>query len=154
MVLKWFSGTLCVDEIHLGKNTLLLATDPKEEAYQAFPELKEALEMLAPDKFTKIIAFVRSPATKRVRTNNHVERANRKLRFWEKVRYKWRRRRTIVQFMVIALDHWWKRLRGIHAQGSANATRKSRKKRIRKSSKKTRQPKSHENAAKPYKKAA
>ena len=27
-VLKRFSGTLCVDELHLGKYTLLLATDP------------------------------------------------------------------------------------------------------------------------------
>jgi hypothetical protein len=44
-----------------------------------------------------------------VRTNNHVERANRRLRYFEKVRYKWRRRRTIVQFVVLALDRWWQR---------------------------------------------
>jgi hypothetical protein len=32
---------------------------------------------------------LRGPATRRVvvRTNNHVERCNRQLRFWEKVRY-------------------------------------------------------------------
>jgi hypothetical protein len=47
---------------------------------------------------------------RRVRTNNHVERCNRKLRYWEKVRYKWRRRRTLVRFLVLALDHWWKKV--------------------------------------------
>ena len=31
-----------------------------------------------------------------MRTNNHVERVNRKLRYEEKARYKWRKRRTIV----------------------------------------------------------
>jgi transposase-like protein len=77
--------------------------------YLAVPELKEALAMLAEEKFRKMIAFVRSPAAKRVRTNNHVERCNRQLRYWEKVRYKWRRRRTLVRFLVLALDHWWKK---------------------------------------------
>src|SRR5436309_330366 len=28
LVLRQFSGTLCVDELHLGRHTLLLATDP------------------------------------------------------------------------------------------------------------------------------
>jgi transposase-like protein len=75
--------------------------------YQAIPELKSALDMLAKEKFRKMIAFLRSPLARRVRTNNHVERCNRKLRYWEKVRYKWRRRRTLVRFVVLALDHWW-----------------------------------------------
>ena len=39
-----------------------------------------------------------------------MERCNRKLRYWEKVRYKWRRRRTLVRFLVLALDHWWKKV--------------------------------------------
>lgn len=78
--------------------------------YQAIPELKEALAMLAEEKFRKMIAFVRSPAAQRVRTNNHVERCNRKLRYWEKVRYKWRRRQTLVRFLVLAFDHWWKKV--------------------------------------------
>ncbi len=76
--------------------------------YQAIPELKEALALLEKEKFHKMIAFLRSPLARRVRTNNHVERCNRKLRYWEKVRYKWRRRRTLVRFLVLALDHWWK----------------------------------------------
>ncbi len=49
----------------------------------------------------KIIAFLKSLACHRVRTNNHVERVNRKLRYQEKARYKWRKRRTIVRFMVL-----------------------------------------------------
>ncbi len=36
MVLERFSGTLCVDEIHLGKYTLLLATDPLSDMPVAF----------------------------------------------------------------------------------------------------------------------
>lgn len=76
--------------------------------YLAIPELQEALALLDKDKFPKMIAFLRSPVAQRVRTNNHVERCNRKLRHLEKVRYKWRRRRTLVRFLVLQLDHWWK----------------------------------------------
>jgi hypothetical protein len=39
-----------------------------------------------------------------VRTNNHVERANRKLRFDEKVRYKFRARRSLDRFLRLRLD--------------------------------------------------
>lgn len=79
----------------------------RNEKFLAVPELKAALALLDQKKFAKMIAFLRSPAAKRVRTNNHVERCNRKLRYWEKVRYKWRRRRTLVRFLVLAMDHWW-----------------------------------------------
>jgi hypothetical protein len=78
--------------------------------YLAVPELKKVIETtLSQAKFHKMIAFLRNPASKQVRTNNHVERCNRKLRYWEKVRYKWRRRRTLVRFLVLALDAWWQR---------------------------------------------
>jgi hypothetical protein len=78
--------------------------------FQAIPELAKALESLESEKFTKMIAFLRGPARRRrlTRTNNHVERCNRKLRYCEKVRYKWRRRRTLVRYLVLALDRWWK----------------------------------------------
>ena len=36
MVLEHFSGTLCVDELHLGRFTLLLATDPLSDLPVAF----------------------------------------------------------------------------------------------------------------------
>ena len=82
----------------------------QSKEFQAVPELVQVQELLEEGQFRKMIAFLRGPARRRkqVRTNNHVERCNRKLRFWEKVRYKWRRRCTLVRFMVLALDHWWK----------------------------------------------
>jgi transposase-like protein len=82
----------------------------QSEEFMAIPELEQALLSLEEAKFAKMIAFLRGPARRRrlVRTNNHVERCNRKLRYWEKVRYKWRRRRTLVRFIVLALDRWWK----------------------------------------------
>jgi transposase-like protein len=77
--------------------------------YLADPDLARALAMLTPEKFEKMTAYLDSPLGKRVRTNNHVERTNRRLRYLEKVRYKWRRRRTIVRFVILALDRWRKR---------------------------------------------
>jgi transposase-like protein len=80
----------------------------KTPEFLADPDLAEALAMLTPDKFDKMIAYLHSPAGQRVRTNNHVERVNRRLRYFEKVRYKWRRRRTIVRFIVLAIDRWYR----------------------------------------------
>jgi hypothetical protein len=80
-----------------------LAKDPQ---YLADPDLTKALALLSPEKFDRMVMFLQSPAGRRVRTNNHVERTNRRLRYFEKVRYKWRRRRTIVRFVVLALDRW------------------------------------------------
>jgi hypothetical protein len=79
----------------------------RHEQYQAVPELAEAMALLEEAKFTKAVAFVYSPAAEKVRTNNHVERANRRLRFCEKVRYKWRRRKWALRFVLLALDRWW-----------------------------------------------
>jgi transposase-like protein len=79
--------------------------------FKVIPELAKALESLQPAKFAKMIAFLRGPARRRrlVRTNNHVERCNRRLRYWEKVRYKWRRRRTLVRYLVLGLNRWWQK---------------------------------------------
>jgi hypothetical protein len=78
----------------------------KNQTYLADPDLAEAIAILDAEKFDKMIAYLYSPAGQRIRTNNHVERTNRRLRFYEKVRYKWRSRRTIVRFLVLALDRW------------------------------------------------
>jgi hypothetical protein len=75
-------------------------------AYRADPDLAKALQLLAPAKFEKMIAFLRSPVGQRVRTNNHVERTNRRVRLFEKTRYKWRRRRSLVRFVVLLLNRW------------------------------------------------
>jgi transposase-like protein len=76
--------------------------------YHEVPELAEAMGVLERGKFSKVVAFSRSEAGEKVRTNNHVERANRKLRFAEKVRYKWRRRRWVLRYVLLALDRWWR----------------------------------------------
>jgi transposase len=79
----------------------------RQERYRRVPELAEALKALEAGKFKKAVAFVYSAAAAKVRTNNHVERANRRLRFWEKLRYKWRRRKWVLRFVLLALDRWW-----------------------------------------------
>ena len=85
----------------------------RSESIQAIPELAKVIKMLSLEKFEKMMAFLHSPAGKQVRTNNHVERANRKLRYLEKVRYKWRRRRSIIRFLLLSLTRW----RGEHPKG-------------------------------------
>src|SRR4051794_29609479 len=96
-----------------GRHAALL----RSGASLAVPELAAAIGMLAAEKFAKMIAFLKSPACRRVRTNNHVERVNRKLRHQEKVRYKWRKRRMVVRFMVLLVDRWWGQERAIRNPG-------------------------------------
>jgi hypothetical protein len=81
----------------------------RDVTFRRVPELVKALEQLSEAKFPKIMAYLNNPVSRRVRTNNHVERANRMIRFLEKVRYKWRRRKTLVRFLVLRLDHIWSR---------------------------------------------
>jgi hypothetical protein len=100
----------------------------KTAEFLADGDLAQALAMLTPEKFEKMIAYLHSPAGQRVRTNNHVERVNRRLRYFEKVRYKWRRRRTIVRFIVLAIDRWY------HQHGQHRAKPKVLCKRRRKTS--------------------
>jgi hypothetical protein len=75
--------------------------------FQTVPELVKAMEQLDEEKFPKLMAYLNNPVSQRVRTNNHVERTNRMFRFFEKVRYKWRRRRTLVRFVVLKLNAIW-----------------------------------------------
>jgi hypothetical protein len=89
----------------LGKRRAALL---RNKRYQAVPELVQAMAVLDCGKFQKLVAFARSAAAAKVRTNNHVERANRRLRFFEKVRYKWRRRKWVLRFVLLALDGWWR----------------------------------------------
>jgi transposase-like protein len=80
----------------------------RDATFQAVPELAQALKHLDEEKFPKLMAYLARPVGRRVRTNNHVERTNRMFRLLEKVRYKWRRRRTLVRFVVLTLDRIWK----------------------------------------------
>jgi hypothetical protein len=74
------------------------------EAYQGVPELAEVLSWLDGEKFDKTQAFTAQPIEERQKTNNHVERMNRKLRFDEKARYKWRKRQSIVRFVLLKIS--------------------------------------------------
>lgn len=80
----------------------------RNEAYQEVPELREAMKALEAGKYNKAVAFVYSQAADKVRTNNHVERTNRSFRFAEKSRYKWRRRKWVVRFVLLMLDRCWR----------------------------------------------
>ena len=82
------------------RRTLLL----KKGEYQQVPELEQALGLLEKEQFDKMIVFLESPVGQPVRTNNHVERTNRKLRFDEKVRYKFRTWRSLDRFLRLRLD--------------------------------------------------
>ncbi|QEH38927.1 MULE transposase domain protein [Aquisphaera giovannonii] len=79
----------------------------RDAAFRAVPELAKALKQLDEEKFPKLMAYLARPVGRRVRTNNHVERTNRMFRLLEKVRYKWRRRRTLVRFVILTLDRIW-----------------------------------------------
>lgn len=83
------------------RRTLLL----KKASYQEVPELVKAMGLLEGEKFDKMVAFLECPAPvgRTVRTNNHVERANRKLRYDEKVRYKFRSERSLDRFLRLRL---------------------------------------------------
>jgi transposase-like protein len=76
--------------------------------FQAVPELVKAMKQFGGEKFAKLMAYLKNPLSHRVRTNNHVERTNRGFRFLEKVRYKWRRRKALVRFVVLTLERIWK----------------------------------------------
>ena len=82
------------------RRTLLL----KKASYQEVPELAKAMGLLEGEKFDKMVAFLECSCGARVRTNNHVERANRKLRYDEKVRYKFRSGRSLDRFLRLRLD--------------------------------------------------
>jgi len=94
----------------------------RNEKYKAVPELVKAMEMLEAGKYKKAVAFVYSEAAQKVRTNNHVERANRKFRFAEKSRYKWRRRQWVIRFVLLALDRWWRRAAKASARSAQAAS--------------------------------
>lgn len=72
--------------------------------YQGVPELAKGLEGLGKGKLEKTLSFLGLPLARRQKTNNHVERMNRKLRFDEKVRYKWRRRKSIVRWVLLRIS--------------------------------------------------
>lgn len=76
--------------------------------YLGAPSLAKALEVLSKANTEKLLVYLDEPFANRTktRTNNHVERCNRKLRYLEKVRYKWRRSRTIIRHVLLQFQNW------------------------------------------------
>jgi hypothetical protein len=76
--------------------------------YLAVPVLAKARDVLNKPNMQKLLVYLDEPLIHRTktRTNNHVERCNRKLRYLEKVRYKWRRSRTIIRHVLLQFKNW------------------------------------------------
>jgi hypothetical protein len=72
--------------------------------YQQVPELQEAMKALEGEKYEKTQAFLSGPPGKREKTNNHVERLNRKLRLLEKARYKWRSGKSLLRWVILKVS--------------------------------------------------
>jgi hypothetical protein len=98
------------------------AASLRDATFQAVPELTKAVKQLDDESFPKLMAYLVNLVCRRVRTNNHVKRTNRMFRLLEKVRYKWRRRQTLVRFVVVTLDNIWEKRTTPQAKG----TRQSR----------------------------
>ncbi len=98
----------------------------RDPSFRTVPELVKAMEQLDEEKLAKLMAYLKNPVGRRVRTDNHVERTNRMFRFFEKVRYKWRRRRTLVRFVVRTLDVIWREWTPAKARNTAPAKPVSR----------------------------
>jgi hypothetical protein len=83
----------------------------RHPSYLSNEHLRKAPEVLKKENMVKLLTYLdRPPSTRsKIRTNNHVERCNRVLRYLEKVRYKWRRRRTIVRHILLQFENWIKR---------------------------------------------
>ena len=81
------------------------------KSYLNNEHLRKALDVLTKQNMAKLLNYLDEPSSTRskVRTNNHVERCNRVLRYLEKVRYKWRRRKTIVRHILLQFANWMKR---------------------------------------------
>jgi hypothetical protein len=73
--------------------------------YQDEDELARARHQLRREKFATVIAVLDGTSRTKIRTNNQVERQNRVIRLRENVRYGWRKRRTLVRFLVLSLDN-------------------------------------------------
>ena len=80
----------------------------RSRKYLAIGPLAKALENLTKANMQKLLVYLDDPLSARTatRTNNHVERCNRALRYLEKVRYRWRRSRTIIRHVLLQFQNW------------------------------------------------
>lgn len=80
----------------------------RNRMYLQTPALARALKILSKETMMKLLVYLGEVPLIRakVRTNNHVERTNRQVRYLEKVRYKWRRPKTIVRHILLQFQVW------------------------------------------------
>ena len=80
----------------------------RNKSYLNNEHLRQALQILRRENMNRLLVDLDHPSATRskVRTNNHVERCNRRLRYLEKVRYKWRRRKTIIRHILLQFARW------------------------------------------------
>jgi hypothetical protein len=83
----------------------------RNSRYRRNKHLVKALEVPKKNNMIRLFNYLERPVSIRskIRTNNRVERCNRVLRYLEKVRYKWRCRRTIVRHILLQFENWMKR---------------------------------------------
>jgi len=83
----------------------------RNRSYLEIESLRKALDVLNKPNMEKLLQYLDRDTAMRskVRTNNHVERCNRVIRYLEKVRYKWRRRKTIIRHILLQFANWLKR---------------------------------------------
>jgi hypothetical protein len=77
---------------------------PKKRNHARVQKLeKKAHDVLTKHHLEKLLNYLDAPSLSRskVRTNHHEESCNRVLRYLQKVRYKWRRRKTIVRHIPL-----------------------------------------------------
>jgi hypothetical protein len=83
----------------------------RNSRYRRNKHLVKALEVLKKNNMIRLLNYFERPVLIRskIRTNNHVERCNGVPRYLEKVRYKWRRHRTIFLHILLQFENWMKR---------------------------------------------
>ena len=94
--------------------------------YCGIPELVKAIEQLHAEKFRNLMVYLKNPLRARVWTDNQAERTKRMIRLLEKVRYEWRRRMTLVRFMVRTLERVWKERTTSGSKASAGSKPRNR----------------------------
>jgi hypothetical protein len=119
-VMRHFRGTLCVDELHLGRLTLLLATDPLSDLPVAFPDRRQrsgshaavpqepqGLGLGSPVGGDRRLEALSRPAGRTLaRGGASVVRLPRP-RAHQQAGLGCRRRRTLVRFVVLKLAYVW-----------------------------------------------
>lgn len=80
----------------------------RKPAFRAVPELVKAMEQLGEERFPKLMEYLDSPAARGCEPTTTWSGPTGCSGSW-KVRYKWRRLRTLVRFVVLKLDEAWSR---------------------------------------------